>query len=164
MDQTPRVCNLPNISYSNINVPSLSLSFLTLLVCQDVRELKRGGVDHQPGQTGVSPWSDLPLVGRTEVSPWSGLPLNRTLYITFSIFTYSSNIFISSFVWMGSTLAEVIVSNAVVGSIGNSQGGILHKNDISDSIITHISLLRHQSHGRRHGSRSLHRLWHRAPC
>ena len=37
--------------------------------------------------------------------PWSGLPLHRILYIPFSIFAYSSNIFIGSFAWMGSILA-----------------------------------------------------------
>ena len=84
----------------------LSLCFLTLLDCQAVRELIRGGVDPQVGQSGVSPWSDLPLTGWTEVPPWSDLPLNRILYIPFSIFAYSSNIFIASFVWMGSTLVE----------------------------------------------------------
>ena len=71
-----------------------------------MRELIRGGVGHPVGQTGVSPWSDLPLAGRAEVSPWSGLPLNRILYIPFSIFSYSSNIFIASFAWMNSTLVE----------------------------------------------------------
>ena len=86
-----------------------------------MRELIRGGVVHQAGQAGVSPWSDLPLAGRSEVPPttsdlplagraevppWSGLPLNRILYIPFSIFAYSSNIFITSFARMGSTLPE----------------------------------------------------------
>ena len=71
-----------------------------------MRELIRGDVGHQDGQAGVSPWSDLPLAGRTEVPPWSDLPLNRILYIPFDIFVYSSNIFIASFTWMGSTLAE----------------------------------------------------------
>ena len=63
----------------------------------DWRELIRGGLVPQAGQSGVSPWSDLPLSGRTEVTPWSDLPLNRILYIPFSIFAYSSNIFITSF-------------------------------------------------------------------
>ena len=71
-----------------------------------MRELIRGGVDLQIGQAGVSPRSDLPLAGRTVVPPWSDLPLNRILYIPFSIFAYSSNIFIANFVRMGSTLAE----------------------------------------------------------
>ena len=62
-----------------------------------MRKLIRGDEGHQVGQAGVSPWSDLSLAGRTEVSPWSGLPLNRILYIPFSIFVYSSNIFIASF-------------------------------------------------------------------
>ena len=39
---------------------SLSLCFLTLLGCQTVRELIRGGVGPHAGQDGVSPWSDLP--------------------------------------------------------------------------------------------------------
>ncbi len=39
---------------------SLSLCFLILLGCQAVRELIRGGVDSQAGQTGTSPWLDLP--------------------------------------------------------------------------------------------------------
>ena len=73
-----------------------------------MRELIRGGVDPQAGQTGVSQWSDLPLPGRTEVTPWSDLPLNRILYIPFSIFVYSVNIFITSFVWMGSTLPDIL--------------------------------------------------------
>ena len=71
-----------------------------------MRELIRGGEDPQAGRTGVSPWSDLPLDERTVVPPWSDLPLNRILYIPFSIFANSSNIFIGNFVRMGSTLAE----------------------------------------------------------
>ena len=73
-----------------------------------MRELIRGGVVLKTGQTGVSPWSDLPLADRSEVPPWSDLPLTRILYIPFSIFAYSSNIFIASFVRMGheSTLVE----------------------------------------------------------
>ena len=73
-----------------------------------MREWIRGGVVPKVGRTGVSPWSDLPvpLAGRTEVTPWSDLPLNRILYIPFGIFTYSSNMFISSLDRMGSILTE----------------------------------------------------------
>ena len=79
---------------------SPSLCFLILLDCQTVSELIRGGVGPPVGQVGMSPWSDLPLAGRAEVPPWSDLPLNRVLYIPLSIFAYSSNIFVDSFVWI----------------------------------------------------------------
>ena len=75
-----------------------------------MRELIRGDVVPQVGQVGVSPWSDLALVGRTEVPPWSDLPLHRTLYIPFSTLVYSSNIYISSFARMGSTLTPMQIS------------------------------------------------------
>ena len=67
------------------------LVFLTLLVCQSVKELRRGGVGPRSGQVGLPPWSDLPL--------------NRVLSIHFSIFAYSSNIFITNLDLMGSILA-----------------------------------------------------------
>ena len=71
-----------------------------------MRELIRGGVVPKDSRTTVSPWSDLPLVGRPEVFPWSDLPLNRVLCIPFSIFAYSSNIFMTILDRMGSTLVE----------------------------------------------------------
>ena len=58
---------------------------------QTVRELIRGVVVPKDGRVGVPPWSDLPL--------------NRTLYIPFSIFAYSSNIFITSIDLMVSMLS-----------------------------------------------------------
>ena len=68
------------------------LCFLTLLGCQVVRELIRGDEGHKAGRVGVG------------VSPWSDLPLNRIRYIPFSIFAYSSNIFIASLDLMDSML------------------------------------------------------------
>jgi hypothetical protein len=64
------------------------------------------------GRAGVSPWSDLPVSERAEVPPRSALPLNRILYIPFSIFAYSSNMVIASFVRMGSKLAEGTSKNS----------------------------------------------------
>ena len=58
------------------------------------------------GRAGVSLWSGLPVSGRAEVPPRSDFPLNRILYIPFSIFAYSSNMVIASFVRMGSMIAE----------------------------------------------------------
>ena len=51
-----------------------------------------------------------PKTGRVGVVPWSDLPLNRILCIPFSIFAYSSNIFITSLDLsrMGSILAMCI--------------------------------------------------------
>ncbi len=46
------------------------------------------------------------MSGRAEMLPRLDLPLNRIIYITFSIFAYSSNIVITSFVRMGSMIAE----------------------------------------------------------
>ena len=95
------------INYS-LSLFSPSMCFLTLLDCHPVRELMSGDVVPKGGRSGVSPWSDLPLTGQTEVPPWSDLELNYILYhmIPFSIFAYSSNIFITRFVRMGSTLVE----------------------------------------------------------
>ena len=84
---------------------SLSLRFLILLGWQAVRELKRGGVGPHAGQAGASPWWDLPGAWRAEVPPWSDLPLDRILYIPFSIFAYSSNIFIANLDLMSSMRA-----------------------------------------------------------
>ena len=103
---TNKSCRHRTKIHYSLSFFSPSLRFLILLGCQAVRELIRRGVGPQAGQAGVSPWSDLPLAGRAEVPPWSDLPLNRILYIPFSIFAYSSNIFIANFVRMGSTLAE----------------------------------------------------------
>ena len=53
-----------------------------------MRELIRRDVVSKTGRVGVSPWSDLSL--------------NLMLYIPFSVFAYSSNIFITSLDLMGS--------------------------------------------------------------
>ena len=62
-------------------------NFVRLPDCERV-SLVRGGVGPRAGLAGVPPWSDLPL--------------NR---IPFSIFAYSSNIFIARLDVMGSMLA-----------------------------------------------------------
>ncbi len=64
----------------------------------------RGGMGPLAGRAGASPWSDLPVSGRAEVPPRSVLPLNRVLYMSFSIFVYSSNNVIASLVRINSTL------------------------------------------------------------
>ena len=53
-----------------------------------------------------------PKAGRVGLPPWSDLPLNRVLYIPFSIFAYSSNIFIASLDLMGSMLALGTLKNS----------------------------------------------------
>ena len=87
----------PAIMYS-LSFFSPSLCFLTLLGWEGLKELIRGGVVPKAGRVGVPPWSDLPL--------------NRILYISFSIFANSSNVFIASSDLMGSMLALGTLKNS----------------------------------------------------
>ena len=53
-----------------------------------------------------------PRAGRVGVPPWTDLPSNRILYIPFSIFAYSSNIFIANLDLTDSMLAVGILKNS----------------------------------------------------
>ena len=58
-----------------------------------------------------------PRAGRVGVSSWSDIPSNRILYIPFSIFLYSSNIFIANLDLMESMLALGTLKNSSLGPL-----------------------------------------------